>query len=113
MRILLFLIITFTIFSCSDPASEQLNKPVINGITFDRSQIYVNQFITIQAAASDKDDDVLKFKWTADGGTFTNANNNPTQWHAGPTAGTFTIFLTVSDRTFSVTDSKQINVISQ
>ena len=113
MRMLLFLFVTFALFACSDPASEQLNKPVINGITFDRSQIYVNQFITIQATVADKDGDPLKFKWTADGGTFTNANNNPTQWHAGSTAGTFTITLIVSDGTFSVSSSKQINVITQ
>lgn len=110
---LLILVISLFLFSCSDPASEQLSKPVINGISFDRSQIYVNQFITVQADVTDKDRDPLKYKWTADSGIFTNAENNPTQWHAGPNTGTFTITMTVSDGTFSVSGSKQIKVVDQ
>jgi hypothetical protein len=107
----LFLTCALFLLSCSDPASEQLFKPVINSISFDRSQIYINQFITVQANVTDEDGDPLKYAWTADGGTFTSATNNPTQWHAGAQAGTFTLTLSVSDGTFSVSDSRQIKVI--
>ena len=110
-RIAIFLL-GILLISCSDPVSETQHKPVINSITFDRSQIYVKEFITIQASVTDKDNDPIKYTWTADVGDFTSKSNNPTQWHASTQAGTFTITLTVSDGTFSVAKSKQIKVVS-
>jgi PKD repeat protein len=106
------LFVGIILFSCSDPVSKEQHKPVINSIAFDRSQIYVKEFITIQASVSDKDDDPIKYTWTADGGDFTSTKNNPTQWHASAQAGTFTITLNASDGNLSTEKSKQIKVIS-
>ena len=108
---LLLPVLLAVLFACSNPVAEKIYKPEINSISFDRSQIYVKEFITVQAGVTDKDKDELSYNWTADGGTFTNPKNNPTQWHAGSTAGTFTITLTVSDGTFTVEKSKTIKVI--
>lgn len=100
------------IAACSDPVSQELHKPVINSISFDRSQIFVNEFITVTADVSDKDNDPLVYTWSANGGTFTSTKNNPTQWHAGSTPGTYTLKLSVSDGTFTVEKSKDIKVVS-
>ncbi len=113
MKKLLLFFVGIVLFSCSDPVSEKQHKPVINSITFDRSQIYIKEFITITAAVSDEDNDPIKYSWTADGGDFTSTKNNPTQWHASAQPGTFTITLKASDGNFSLEKSKQIKVISK
>ena len=103
----------FFLLYCSDPVRLEQHKPIIHSISFDRSQIYIREFITIHAVVTEKDNDVIQYTWMADGGMFTNAHNNPTQWHAPAQPGTFTITLTVSDGVFTVSDAKQIIVISK
>jgi len=107
-----FSLLILLFFACSEPVSVVKHKPVIHSITLSRTRIYVDEFITIQADVTDKDGDELGFTWSADGGTFINPKNNPTQWHAKADPGTYTINLSVTDGTFIVEKSAQVQVIS-
>ena len=114
MRIAWLMLLGLTVLlACSTPVSQVIHKPVIHDISLSRTQIYVNEFITVQADVSDKDGDELKFTWESNGGSFTNPHNNPTQWHAGSKVGTFTITLKVSDGSFTVQDSRTVKVLAK
>ena len=102
----------FLFLACSEPVSVVKHKPVIRSITLSRTQIYVDEFITVQADVADEDKDELSYTWSADGGIFINPKNNPTQWHAKTEPGTYTINLSVTDGTFIVEKATQVQVIS-
>jgi hypothetical protein len=97
---------------CNEPVAVTLHVPVIHSLSVDRSQIYVQEFVTLQAEVTDQDKgDQLTFQWSATGGTFTNPANNPTQWHAPTIPDSYTLILIVSDGTFEVADSTTVKVL--
>ena len=99
---------------CGESVKVVQHEPVIESITASRTLVYPKEFVTIVAKVTDKDkNDKLDFKWTATGGKLTNENNNPTQWHAPDSPGTFTITLSVFDGVFEVKDSIEIKVIAR
>jgi len=111
-QILFFFMALLTLINCSEPTRVLQHSPVIHSIAVDRSQVYPQEFVTVQAVVSDQDKtDRLTFHWTADGGTFTNFTNNPTQWHAPSSPATCTLKLTVSDGVFQVADSTTVKVV--
>ncbi len=100
------------LFNCSEPTRVLQHSPVIHSIAVDRSQVYPQEFVTVQAKVSDQDQgDKLTYRWTANGGAFVNSSNNPTQWHAPSFPATYTLTLAVSDGIFQVTDSTTVKVI--
>jgi hypothetical protein len=76
--------------------------PVLAGDTLDLS-----------IGATDPDGDILTYSWTTEpAGTFTNPGSAATQWRSGDlaTATTYTLEVTVSDGTESVTRSVAVEV---
>ncbi len=101
------------LFSCSEPLSETKHVPEITSLSLSRTQVYEGEFIDVQATITDVDkSDKHTFLWSADAGRFTNAKNNPTQWHAPEQTGDFSITLQVSDGFFQVDSSTAVRVLA-
>ncbi|MBN2001599.1 hypothetical protein JW935_28920 [candidate division KSB1 bacterium] len=101
------------LFFCSEPLSETKHVPEITKFSLSRTQLFVREYIDVQASIKDVDkSDKHTFLWSADGGRFTNANNNPTQWHAPEQPGDFIISLQVSDGFFRVDTSATVKVLA-
>jgi len=62
----------------------------------------------ITVLASDPDQDVLYYRWTAAAGTFDDPTSSGTLWTAPDSAGTFTLLIRVSDGADSVSSSVDI-----
>lgn len=108
-------IIILLSLSCSDKPTEIVrHEPVIQSITPERSIIYTNDTIKIQASVSDEDqDDKLTYAWSATGGSFISETNNPTQWHSPDNSGDYIITLTVSDGYYNRSKTTTIKVVNR
>jgi hypothetical protein len=108
--LIIFLIIGCWILTCSEPVKVVRHAPEIKSLTADKTIVYVNEFITLQANVVDEDkEDELSFEWSTTAGNLINTKNNPTQWQAPPTAQTVTISLMVSDGYFET--SKTLDIV--
>jgi len=94
-RVIPILIIVFAAWAC-----EKNHSPVISGITCSPESRSAGTLFTLKATASDEDGNALQYRWSADGGTFTDSiNKDQTVWKS-PVDGNgkiFTIKVTVSD----------------
>jgi len=73
-------------------------KPLITSLEVSNTAPYVNDIVTLTAHATDPDGNLpLEYAWQATGGFFTLENENIAKW-TSPTAGSFTITVTVSDQ---------------
>ena len=95
MRAISFLAVMTIICSC-----DKNHPPVISGITCAPQARSAGTLFTLAAKASDEDGDALQYRWSADGGLFTDSvNQKQTAWRS-PVDGngkTYTIKATVSD----------------
>ena len=85
--------------------------PVIESLTAERLVANLAESIVIECVASDADQDLLAYAWSATGGTF--SGKGPiTAWMAPDTSGTYTITVMVIDgRGGEVTEELTIDVM--
>lgn len=76
--------------------SATKNPTISSGPTATPSSILAGASSTISVTASDPDGDTLSYSWSATGGTISGTTSSVT-YTAPSTAGTYTIFVTVSD----------------
>jgi hypothetical protein len=81
------------------PINVQANHaPIIEGWVLDPDDVVgVDTLVTITLTATDEDNDVLEYNWSADKGTFSSINKNLAIWRAPSAAGSATITCVVED----------------
>ncbi len=101
-RLFLVVLFLFIITSCQGTENNLKNRsPVIESLTLDKTEIFVNDVVILTCNASDPDNDKLTYTWTTTGGSIQKLSNEP--WKAqftATTSGNYTV--TVS------TDGKDI-----
>jgi len=80
-------------WGCNNPN----HNPIITDISLPASDLYIFEEYEISATATDSDNDLLTYKWSADGGTLNNPNINPVKWEAPGVPGTYHITVEASD----------------
>jgi hypothetical protein len=86
------------------PPPTPNQSPVISQITANPAKIVAGQSTTINAVATDPDDDPITLSWSASGGTVSGTGNQVT-WTSPKSAGNFTVTLTAKDNLGAQTTS--------
>ncbi|UCC78616.1 MAG: PKD domain-containing protein [Candidatus Zixiibacteriota bacterium] len=106
-----FLILLFLLFiNCGDDGAGPANRaPVIQSLTANPEMVGISESTVLQCAATDPDNDVLVYTWSAEDGTFPNgAAGTNVFWRAPADTGTYPVTVSVSDG--RLTDSETIDV---
>ena len=86
--------------------------PIISSLTPSAESVERGESCTVSCTATDPDDDILTYDWSATGGTVSGTGNSVT-WDAPDTAGTYTVSVTVSDgKDGTDSDSCTIEVVN-
>ena len=86
--------------------------PQIESITADSLFTGRSQTVRLTVQATDKDEDLLSYIWSASAGTFNDSTRVSVEWRAPNKAGAYIIRVTVSDEEADVMDSVGV-VVSQ
>ena len=114
MRYAVLLVILSLVFlSCNRTGNNDddadNHAPVISSIS--PNTIGINEAVMINCLATDADDDSLSYLWTTESGSFEGAvNTAAVLWNAPSVAGTYSVFITVSDGFLSDSEEHQITV---
>ena len=95
---------------CGDstkPAVEN-RPPVIRDVVITPSSVVLGDVSRVVALASDPDGDEVTYVWTMQGGSLTDTTLGTTTWTAPDTAGSFWLWVSVSDEEFTVRDSARV-----
>ena len=94
----------FLLSGCGDDdnptSTKQNNFPTIEGITITpNAAIYVDDTVTLTPVTTDPDNDVLRYTWSKDAGTFnpTEAVGDSIKWTAPSTLGTYQVVVVGDD----------------
>lgn len=90
---LIGLIIPMFYISCG----TQQYAPVITGITFDPTEVYVGEDVTCTVDATDENNDVLTFDWSVEAGTLLVETGDTVIWTVPDSSGTYTITVVATD----------------
>lgn len=109
-----FLSLPFLLFAgCGDDGAGPNNRaPVIQSLTADPEVVGTSESTVLHCAATDPDNDVLVYSWSAEEGTFPNgAAGTVVFWHAPGDTGTYPVTVSVSDGRLSDNETININVV--
>lgn len=109
MKKLVTILIAITalfIWNCEDPNEA----PEVSAITASEAAPFTGQTITLNASATDDEDDALTVAWSATGGTFADTDMDSVSWTAPDAAAMVTITVTYSDGTDEASSTLEINV---
>ncbi len=105
---LLYSISVLVLISCS-PTEPKNDPPIITEIITNPSEPKAGETVILNAIATDKDNDILTYNWSATGGSFSSSGiGNPIYWYGPNAESDFDITCIVSDG--KDTDSKIITL---
>jgi formylglycine-generating enzyme required for sulfatase activity len=101
------------IAGCGDDGTGPANRaPVIESVTADPQNVGLSESTVLQCAATDPDNDVLVYTWSAEDGTFPNgAAGTIVFWQAPGDTGTYPVTVRVSDGELTDNETIDISVI--
>lgn len=90
------------------------STPVIDGLSTSSVEPFTNEVITLAVKAhAPGSNEALQYTWSADDGFFYNASSAIVSWNAPPRAGSYRIWVTVSNTTGKrVSKSLSVHVIN-
>lgn len=109
-----FLILLFLLFiGCGDDGAGPDNRaPVIQSLTANPEVVGISESTALQCAATDPDNDVLVYNWSAEDGAFPNgAAGTIVFWRAPSDTGTYPVTVNVSDGQLADNETIDINVV--
>jgi len=109
----LFIFVIFLLgINCGDDGTEPNRAPVIESITANPENVGQSESTALQCIASDPDNDILVYTWTAENGSFPNGSSGSLVfWQAPGDTGTYPVNVRVSDGELTDNETIDINVI--
>ncbi len=100
-HVILFCLL-MVLISCtadSNPSSSENSPPNTPSINASSTSVMGGEGVSLVASASDPDDEVLTYQWSATGGSFSSTSNNSTDWTSPVVQNnsTYTISVSVQD----------------
>ena len=103
-------LLIFLFIDCGDDGAKPANQsPVIQSVTADPDTVNISEAVNLQCVASDPNNDILVYTWSAQHGTFPNGPaGSVALWLAPGDTGTYQVTVSVSDG--QLTDNETINI---